>query len=87
MSVPPRYRFAILISVLVLVNVAAGLMTKGDASATGWLLLPWVITVIAIIGCFAIIGQLPVSVGGQPPIIDWRCILVDQRNNTRRPVL
>jgi hypothetical protein len=76
----PRYQFAILMLLLVLVNVSAGLMTKKDTGAAGWLLLPWAITVVIMSLGFAIIGKLPVSVGGKPPTIDWRCVIIDQRN-------
>ncbi|MBV8522728.1 MAG: hypothetical protein JOY71_11505 [Acetobacteraceae bacterium] len=72
LSLPPRVRFALLVALIVVVNSVAGVLSTGGP-ATGWLILPWLITIVLIVLCFAIIGQVP-------PIVDWRGVLVDQRN-------
>jgi hypothetical protein len=69
----PHYQFGLTVLLIVVINIAVGLMTKGEEVATGWALLPWLITVALLIVCFTIIGRLP-------PIVDWRGVLIDQRN-------
>jgi hypothetical protein len=73
-KVPPRREFACAILVIVAVNVVAGLITRHHVEQQGWpLLTPWVLTVVCVVWCFALIGRLP-------PIVDWRGLLIDQRN-------
>ena len=72
-SLPPRWQFALAVLLIVIVNVGGGLLTVGASADTGWMLLPWLFTILLVILCFAIIGRLP-------PIIDWRGVLIDQRN-------
>lgn len=69
----PRYKFAILLFLIVAVNVGSGLMTRDNLASSAWLLLAWLLTIFLVIGCFAVIGQLP-------PRSDWRGVLIDQRN-------
>ncbi len=77
-KVPPRCEFALAIIVIVAANTVAGLITRGDTIAAGWpLLTPWILTAASMVWCFALIGRLPVGV---PPIVDWRCLIIDQRN-------
>lgn len=68
----PHFQFAGLVVLIVVVNVAAGLLST-PADPWFWVLGAWLLTGIGLIGCFAIIGRLP-------PIIDWRGVLIDQRN-------
>ena len=42
-----------------------------------WAVGAWLITLLLLIGCFAVIGMIPT---GQPPVRDWRGVLIDQRN-------
>jgi hypothetical protein len=73
-KVPPRYEFALAIVVILAVNVAAGLITRHHTEPDGWLLLtPWILTAAGMVWCFALIGRLP-------PIVDWRGLIIDQRN-------
>jgi hypothetical protein len=39
--------------------------------------IAWALTVLLLIGSFAVVGWLPT---GNPPISDWRGVLIDQRN-------
>jgi hypothetical protein len=74
LKVPARYEFAVAILVIVAVNVVAGLITRHRLAQQGWLLLtPWILTAACMVWCFALIGRLP-------PIVDWRGLLIDQRN-------
>ena len=74
LKVPPRCEFAVAIVVIVAVNVVAGFVTRHRVEQQGWLLLtPWVITAVGMVWCFALIGRLP-------PVVDWRGLLIDQRN-------
>ncbi len=72
-SLPPRWQFALAVLLIVIVNVGSGLLTVGANAVTGLPLLAWLITMLLMIVCFAIIGRLP-------PIVDWRGVLIDQRN-------
>jgi hypothetical protein len=74
LKVPARYEFAVAILVIVAVNVVAGLVTRHNVEQQGWpLLMPWVLTAVCMVWCFALIGRLP-------PIVDWRGLIIDQRN-------
>jgi hypothetical protein len=73
MKLKPHVSFALLVGLIVVTNVLAGLFTRDLTAASGWPLLPWVLTAALIVGCFAIIGRVP-------PVIDWRGVLIDQRN-------
>jgi len=73
MGTKPRCCFALLVALIVVVNVLAGFLTKNLIVASGWVLLPWVLTAVLMVGCFAIIGRVP-------PVVDWRGVLIDQRN-------
>ena len=68
--------FPILVVLIVAVNVAAGFCDSTSASGYAHV-IAWVVTVLLIVGCFALIGKLPT---GTPPISDWRGVLIDQRN-------
>jgi hypothetical protein len=69
----PRYQFALLVVLIVVLNVGAGILSMNNKAATGWLLLPWLLTAILMVLCFAVIGRLP-------PVVDSRGVLIDQRN-------
>jgi hypothetical protein len=69
----PHYQFGLMMVLIVVINVAGGHLSKGEQVATGWMLLPWLVTAVLLVICFAIIGRLP-------PIDDWRGVLIDQRN-------
>ena len=71
--IKPRIQFALLVGLIVVVNVGAGLLTKDLGAPSGWPLLPWLLTAVLMVLCFAIIGWLP-------PVVDWRGVLIDQRN-------
>ena len=74
----PRFRFAGLVFLLVAVNIGAGIL-----STVGWFGAPlakgpcalaaWLLTIVLLMGCFVIIGRIP-------PVVDWRGVLIDQRN-------
>src|SRR6516165_5998162 len=68
----PRYQFALLVVLIVVLNVGAGILSMNNKAATGWLLLPWLLTAILMVLCFAVIGRLP-------PVVDSRGVLIDQR--------
>ena len=72
-SLAPRFQFALAVILAAGVNIAGGLLSAGEKAATGWMLLPWLATIALLVLCFAIIGRLP-------PLIDWRGLLIDQRN-------
>jgi hypothetical protein len=72
-ALKPRFQFALVVLLAVAVNVGSGLLSDGAKTATGLLLLPWLVTMALMILSFAIIGRLP-------PIVDWRALLIDQRN-------
>lgn len=64
--------FPILVVLIVIVNVVAGCYSAVGAPGA-WGVSAWVITVVLLIGCFALVGRLP-------PIVDWRGVVIDQRN-------
>jgi hypothetical protein len=68
--------FPILLVLIVAVNVIAGCF--GTIIPYGLTnVVAWALTILLLIGCFAVIGLLPT---GTPPISDWRGVLIDQRN-------
>jgi hypothetical protein len=69
----PHTRFAVLLVLLVAVNVVAGWLTGGPDGAAAWVLAAWLVTLLLLFGCFVIVGRLP-------PIVDWRGVIIDQRN-------
>jgi hypothetical protein len=73
----PRYQFAGLVLQIVVVNLLAGFCSGKPAEAGLWVVGAWLITIGLLVGCFAIVGLVPT---GNPPISDWRGVLIDQRN-------
>jgi hypothetical protein len=73
----PRYQFAGLVLLIVVVNLLAGFCSSKPAAAGLWAIGAWLITIGLLVGCFGIVGLVPT---GNPPISDWRGVLIDQRN-------
>lgn len=73
--------FPILVVLIVAVNAAIGIEIRPEFSlaayAGTWRIVDWGLTVVLLIGCFAVVGLLPT---GNPPVSDWRGVLIDQRN-------
>lgn len=73
--------FPVLVVLIVAVNAAIGIEIRPDfslAAAAGiWRVMDWGLTIVLLIGCFSVLGLLP---SGDPPVSDWRGVLIDQRN-------
>ncbi|MFZ2005681.1 MAG: hypothetical protein WB697_18210 [Stellaceae bacterium] len=74
----PRFRFAGLVLAIVLVNIAAGIVSTaewfgGPLPKGPCALAAWFITIVLLMGCFVVVGRIP-------PVVDWRGVLIDQRN-------
>lgn len=80
LGVPPWIRFAFLLALLVVVDLGAGLLIRGQTQAGGLILLPWGVTAAIMVLCFAMIGEIPTGAAGCSSGGDWRRVLVDQRN-------
>lgn len=77
-----KIAFVLLLLAMVAVNMAAGWLGKTAMGMsllpTGtWALVAWLVTIAALAASFGTVGKLPT---GNPPISDWKCILIDQRN-------
>jgi hypothetical protein len=68
--------FPILVVLIVVVNVVAACNSSVGAPGLSGV-IAWALTVLLLIGSFAVVGWLPT---GNPPISDWRGVLIDQRN-------
>ncbi len=68
----PHFQFAGLVVLIVVVNIIAGLHSA-PADPGLCVLGAWLLTLVGLVGCFAVIGRLP-------PVVDWRGVLIDQRN-------
>src|SRR5215467_333008 len=82
---PPRFQFAGLVILIVVVNLLAGFASHPAPPPAAvlpfkralWAVGAWLITLLFLVGCLAVIGMIPT---GRPPVRDWRGVLIDQRN-------
>jgi hypothetical protein len=73
-----KYPFAALVILIIALNVGVGWYTQVGAEGRGVsAIIAWLLTVLLLVGCFAVIGSLPT---GNPPVSDWKGVIIDQRN-------